>query len=488
MAVPHGWIIITAAAAGTGVAILKPQTCQQPALNAFLAVSNAVLLLSANWIGFLGAVGTAATLPLLALPIIELTMKHHPIRVMLWSWLIADVMTFFQVLTVAYAFVPGGQPFREKTWAMLLVQNLFLTASIWLSSSGTASSKKASFKTREEDLNRGHGATPFAAKARRLALSILLAISGLSLLVSQIRVIDTSKIRPYHHEDGTRVFNAGIQTVHFGLDQPFYDSSRRMANLYRDMRLDIIGLLETDLHRSVFGNRDLTQWIAEDLGMYADIGPKPTDHTWGCVLFSKFPIINTTHHLLPSPHGELAPAIHAVLDIYGEEVNVWVSHNGQEEDALDRELQTTAIAKVARETYPQPFVFLGYLVTQPHADRPWPYRILFEDGRIHDVEPVDMDRWCQYIGFRSVSRVAYVRVSRYDLTDTELQIASFRVPDIKGGEQAIDPDRDDLPRLISESDVAAELRFPANYYDPEALVYEKHKYSPWPSPRYYGPV
>ena len=43
----------------------------------------------------------------------------------------------------------------------------------------------------------------------------------------------------------------------------------------------------------------------------------------------QFPIINTTHHLLPSPHGELAPAIEAILDVYGTEVLVLVSHNGQ---------------------------------------------------------------------------------------------------------------------------------------------------------------
>lgn len=43
----------------------------------------------------------------------------------------------------------------------------------------------------------------------------------------------------------------------------------------------------------------------------------------------KFPIISTKHHQLPSPRGELAPAIEAVLDVYGTEVLVVVSHNGQ---------------------------------------------------------------------------------------------------------------------------------------------------------------
>jgi hypothetical protein len=45
----------------------------------------------------------------------------------------------------------------------------------------------------------------------------------------------------------------------------------------------------------------------------------------------QFPILKSTHHLLPSPDGELAPAIEAVLDMYGTEVTlaVIVAHNGQ---------------------------------------------------------------------------------------------------------------------------------------------------------------
>jgi hypothetical protein len=102
----------------------------------------------------------------------------------------------------------------------------------------------------------------------------------------------------------------------------------------------------------------------------------------------QFPIINTTHHLLPSPHGELAPAIEAVLDIYGTEVTVIVSHNGQgpslhlpflwpalswyvivEQDPLDRELQSKELARIMSSLYPRPVVYLGYVVTTPKASR-----------------------------------------------------------------------------------------------------------------------
>ena len=56
--------------------------------------------------------------------------------------------------------------------------------------------------------------------------------------------------------------------------------------------------------------------------MYVDYGPGPNKHTWGSALLSKFPIVNSTHHLLPSPVGELAPAIEATIDAYGELIDI----------------------------------------------------------------------------------------------------------------------------------------------------------------------
>lgn len=177
-----------------------------------------------------------------------------------------------------------------------------------------------------------------------------------------------------------------------------------MAALLEDAQLDVVGLLETDLFHPISGSRDLcvramsdpharrTQYISHKLGYYVDLGPSPQKHTWGAVLLSKFPILNSTHHLLPSPVGELAPAIYATLDVYGTEVDVVVAHNGQHEDALDRELQSRELARLLAARYPRPATLLGYFITRPHWKAPEPYEILTTHARMLDIEPSDLVR------------------------------------------------------------------------------------------------
>jgi len=50
------------------------------------------------------------------------------------------------------------------------------------------------------------------------------------------------------------------------------------------------------------------------------------------------------------------------------------------------------------------------------------------DGRVHDIDKDDHDRWCEYIFYRGLYRTAYARVSRGVVTDTELQVGQFVVP------------------------------------------------------------
>ena len=54
------------------------------------------------------------------------------------------------------------------------------------------------------------------------------------------------------------------------------------------------------------------------------------------------------------------------------------------------------------------------------------------DGRVHEIDKDDMDRWCEYIFYRGLHRTAYARISRGSVTDTELQVGQFAIPSYGG--------------------------------------------------------
>lgn len=101
---------------------------------------------------------------------------------------------------------------------------------------------------------------PKAVKIR--AKNLLGVLSVLSLLATLYRWPANA---PRPHRPGPRILRAGIWTVHFGIDNEGRDSQRRMRDLIgyitflrrgiceshvtfnRDMELDVVGLLETDL-------------------------------------------------------------------------------------------------------------------------------------------------------------------------------------------------------------------------------------------------
>ncbi|KAF6759901.1 Frag1/DRAM/Sfk1 family-domain-containing protein [Ephemerocybe angulata] len=383
------------------------------------------------------------------------------------------------IFTVAYAFVPGGWVFRERTGWVVTAQFLFLLPAFSMTASQNASTPRLP--------------DPFTSKTKRRATLILLLFATIPLYFSPLLSHPSSKesIKPYKYDlwkrSGKKLLNAGIWTVHFGFDNEGHDSQRGVRDVVRDMELDVVGLLETDLHRTAFGHRDLTRVLVEELGYYVDIGPGPNSHTWGAVLLSKFPIIHSTHHLLPSPKGELAPAIEAVIDVYGTEVTVVVAHNGQEEDRLDRELQSTELARIMRRER-RPVVFLGYVVTKPGAPRPNPYQIMVEDGGVHDIDEDDRDRWCEYIFYRGLYRTSYARVSRGIITDTELQIGQFVVPRERDGEGVgvLDDSRDARYRRSKKEELPVEHWFPMEYYGDESKGGKNgHFYHVFYTPLYY---
>ncbi|TRM66791.1 Frag1/DRAM/Sfk1 family-domain-containing protein [Schizophyllum amplum] len=437
-----------------------------PAWYALGSAASFVMYGYRGWAGYAGSLVTAMFWASLVPGIVaRAAATGKPGRTLGTAMFIYILMILANVWTVAYAFVPGGVYLRERTDLVMVAQTLLLAPAF-------AWSREARLKTPVLEL-------PRTARLRAYATLAICCILGLATSLYRQPL---AAPRPY--SPGPRIITAGIWTVHFGFDNAGRDSQRLISELADDMRLDVLGLLETDLHRTVFGNRDLTRLMVEKKGYFVDIGPGPNKHTWGAVLLSKFPIKHSTHHLLPSPRGELAPAITAILDVWGTDVMVVVSHNGQKEDALDRQLQSMELGRLMAEAYPMPTIFLGYVVTKPHAPKRAPYRYLVEDGLMYDIDEDDKDRWCEYILYRGLYRTAYARVSRGTVTDTEMQIGQFVVP--RHGSTTGELTKDERYLRSYREDLPVEHWFPDEYYgDKRSGGKNKHFYHVFDTPLYY---
>ncbi|KAL6721126.1 Protein cwh43 [Lecanora helva] len=405
------------------------------------------------WTGYLGAVLIATELLSLAPLLIESAVNNGAAAFGL-GFLIYNLMVLAHVWVVAYAFVPGGPLLREHTdWIMIVL--VFLVGAGMRSAPTASNIAKSRQKPRKNALPR----------LKSYHLYILVALELIAASVAYLR-FPTNDYTPYHKDD--KVITAGIWTIHFSLDNDMWSSERRIRDLVKELELDVVGLLESDLQRIIMGNRDTTQYLAENLGMYVDAGPGPNKHTWGAALLSKFPVLNSTHHLLPSPVGELAPAIHATIDAYGEYIDVVVFHSGQEEDPEDRRLQSEYLAGLMKDS-PRPLILLSYLVVEPQKGN---YNTYVGDiSGMKDIDPSDWDRWCEYILYKGIKRSGYARVSRSTITDTEIQIGKFVVGQPEGTDMQ-----------IGEAQVSEGLRFPALF---RGEGVRGHQYHVFDEPRYY---
>ena len=408
LAVPHGAVTLLAMGLGLTIGLFAPRLSRSWAFYGVGSIGAAILTTRSHWSGYFGglvlAVYTMAAAPVL----INHATRHSPAKTFGVGFLVYNFMVLFHVWVVAYAFVPGGPLVRERTDWVMTAMMILIGAGVFNVSSQPSTPKNYKGKA---------VVTAAASRQRSYYLYILGVLELLAIATAYLR-FPSYDYTPYHPEE--KSITAGIWTIHFSLDNDMWSSEYRMRDLIKELEVDVIGLLESDLQRIIMGNRDTTQFLAEDLGMYVDYGPGPNKHTWGSALLSKFPIVNSTHHLLPSPVGELAPAIEATIDAYGELIDIFVFHSGQEEDPEDRRLQSLFLAERMKAT-PRPAILLSYLVIKPGEGNYNTY--VGEKSGMKDIDPSDWDRWCEYILYKGLKRTGYARVSRDSITDTELQVS-----------------------------------------------------------------
>lgn len=406
LSVPHGAYTIFTMSAGITFGLFYPSLARSWTAFGLGSVGAAILTRYHDWIAYYGGLVLAFYVIAVAPSLISSAVRTGPAKTFGLGFFMYNFMVFFHVWVVAYAFVPGGPLVRERTDLVMLTMMLMMGAGVFSATSQPNGSKRAQ--------------KPPNPAARRSKSYYIYVLFGMQLLAASVAFLrfPSYDYAPAHPD--ANLITAGIWTIHFYLDNPGWDSARRMRDLIKEMEVDVLGLLESDTQRIIMGNRDPTQFLAEDLGMYVDYGPGPDKHTWGAALLSKFPILHSEHHLLPSPVGELAPAIKATIDAYGTEVDVFVFHSGQEEDVEDRRLQSEYLMGLMGKSGDRPSVLLSYLDVTPGKGNYNNY--VSTTSGMKDIDPSDWDRWCEYILYKNMRRTGYARVSRDSITDTELQV------------------------------------------------------------------
>eukprot|EP00057_Strongylocentrotus_purpuratus_P030936 XP_783130.4 PREDICTED: PGAP2-interacting protein [Strongylocentrotus purpuratus] len=360
----------------------------------------------------------------------------------------------FSVWTVAYNFVPYGYLTREQT-AILLVFCVFML--------GRALGKGSPRNTDEEECTHigfsnldGTGSHQAFADAK--IFIILVAIVGIAGFAYRLPA-HTS--RPALEKENPREFTSLIWTAHFMYDNDGWPSYERAAQMLEDSGADIITLLESDASKPFLGHNDISMWLGERLHMHDDFGPSTKLHTWGNLLLSRHPILKSEHHLLPSPRGELAPAISATLNITGNLVDFVVTHMGNDRDDEDRKLQAHYLANITRRSK-NPVVFMGYVTSKPGSRD---YKKLTTFGKLKDIDTTDIDRFCEYIMYKGLRKLGYARISHGGLSDTEVQMAKFEIPKTRQFEDndIIITDKNEIDESVRFSDKFGDYKVGHSY-------------------------
>lgn len=408
---PWGGLVLVALAVGT---ILS--TYQSPLLTSKIwwTVGTAGIMslyLLPTYRGFIGGVALAVYVMSVWPEVVKRVTTCPPAKTLTLAMVTFMAEVLYSIWTVAYNFVPGGEYTREHTGYLLGFMSLTWLFGITFGGN----------KTTTESTTKGSKNEPQIPVAKLNFVLFLLLSLGLGGFI--YRFPPAKYQHTLHKADGIE-FSALIWTYHFGYDNNGWPSLERSAWVLNETGADMITLLESDASKPFLGNNDLTTWLGERLGLYADFGPSTRDHTWGNMILSKHPIVKSQHHLLPSPRGELAPAISATLNISGVLVDFVTTHMGNDRDTLDRKLQAEYLANLL-DNSKNPVVFLGYVTSKPGSRD---YNQLTKGGRMKDIDKTDRDRWCEYIMYRGLIRLGYARISHGGLSDTELQMAKFRIP------------------------------------------------------------
>ncbi len=129
--------------------------------------------------------------------------------------------------------------------------------------------------------------------------------------------------------------------IHFGFGVDDDLNLERIAQNILNEEAEIIGLQEVDNGRITTGGVDIGSWLANRLNMYyyGYYSTVENEHTRGCVLLSKYPIVSAHGYDIPSNSIQRV-MIHTVVQVDKNlEINVFVVHVGLSEEDTDKQIE-----------------------------------------------------------------------------------------------------------------------------------------------------
>ncbi len=288
----------------------------------------------------IGGMLLALTMPAFWFIVIYKIQSRHVGRIAAVSVLVYLFLTLGSVFTVTFAYVPGGEIFREQEEMLLLISLVMLSFSLI-----PEMSVVPTFDVK-------------LPPVRQLNVLIFLVIFGLTGAAGIRASVDA--LTPSVNPSELVIMTWNIQQ---GFDVEGHVNVQEVARIIKDTGVGIIGLQESDTVRVSSGNRDVVEWLAAELGMYSYYGPTPKDSTFGNALLSVYPIKEARFVILPSK-GELAVLLVTKILIGDVTVNVLVAHFGETEE--DRTAQANATIKIIKELQ-GPIFLIGDFNSEPES-------------------------------------------------------------------------------------------------------------------------
>ncbi len=244
------------------------------------------------------------------------------------------------------------------------------------------------------------------AISKKMAVIILLIVPlAVSIVFSALPIAVNTPNFNATHQVTFLTYN-----IHFGVGMDDRLDLERIVQNILVADPDIVGLQEVENGRITSQGVDMAQWIARALGMYYYYYPAVNEHAFGCVLLSKYPIVNVTAYQLPTIELERV-LIHGKIQLNTTfAIDVFVTHLGLEDDNTTAQIEFI-LSKTSQISGPK--VLMGDFNLYDNTPQIGNVTLIFNDTA-KEFNPLDPgDTFPSWPAPQAGNRIDYIFATNY---------------------------------------------------------------------------